>query len=184
MSLKDLMKGTSGALLCNDEATSAPRSGWVGVLPVKELPRPEGVGADDDLHVERLQIVVHCPECSNYARIVGDGSEYRNVTKLLSPRYACSVCSWGPSPGDCPERWQVYYAGRLNGMMMFAMNEEHMAVLVAYLETAPNRRNTTEYPWEYRGLMGRLPRGILSGRFRGDMVSLVKRLQRTRPHGI
>lgn len=184
MPLKGLMKGTAGARLCNEEATSAPRSGWVGVLPVAELPRPEGVGANDELHEERLQIAVECPNCTNYARIVGTGSEYRNVTKLLEPRFACSVCSWGPKPGDCPERWKVYYAGRLGGTMVFAMNEEHMEVLVAYLETPPNRRNTTEYPWEYRGLMGRLPRGILSGRFRGDMVSLVKRLQRTRPHGI
>lgn len=183
MSLKDLYRG-KGARLVNEEATSAPRSGWVGVLPVDELPRPEGVKEDEELHVEQLEIAVQCPSCSNYARIVGMGSEFRNITKLLEPRFACSVCTWGPSPGDSPEKWQVYYAGRLEGTMMFAMNEEHMAVLVAYLETPPNRRNTTEYPWEYRGLMGRLPRGILSGRFRNDMVSLVKRLQRTRPHGI
>jgi len=184
MTIKDLMRGDGGAPLCNTEATSAPRSGWVGVLPVEELPRPEGVTLDDELHVEWLQIAVHCPDCTNYGRIVGEGSEYRNVTKLLNPMFACSVCSWGPTPHDCPERWQVYYAGRLGGTMVFAMNEEHMDVLVAYLETPPNRRNTTEYPWEYRGLMGRLPRGILSGRFRNDMVSLIKRLQRTRPHGI
>ncbi len=185
MNLRDLERDDSaGHPLCNEEATSAPRSGWVGVLPVEELPRPEGVSEDDELHVERLSIAVHCPECSNYARIVGDGSEFRNITKLLEPRFGCSVCSWGPSPGACPEKWQVYYAGRLGGTMVFAMNEEHMEILVRYLETPPNRRNTTEYPWEYRGLMGRLPRGILSGRFRGDYVSLVKRLQRTRPHGI
>ncbi len=184
MSLKGLMKGTHGAPLCNEEATSAPRSGWIGVLPVDELPRPEGVSVDDELHVEHLQIAVHCPSCSNYARIVGDGSEYRNVTKLVDPRFACSVCSWGPSPGDSPQRWQAYYAGRLGGTMVFAMNEEHMDVLVTYLEIPPNRRNTLEYPWEYRALMGRLPRGILSGRYRNDMVSLIKRLQRTRPHGI
>ena len=184
MSIKELMRGEAGAPLVNTEATSAPRSGWVGVLPVDELPRPEGVTLEDELHVEWLQIAVQCPNCTNYARIVGEGSEYRNVTKLLDPQFACSVCSWGPSIGDCPERWQVYYAGRLGGTMVFAMNEEHMDVLVSYLETPPNRRNTTEYPWEYRGLMGRLPRGILSGRFRHDMVGLIKRLQRTRPHGI
>lgn len=184
MSLRDLAKG-GGRPLLNEEATSAPRSGWIGVLPVDELPRPEGVKEEDELYVEQLEIAVQCPECTNYARIVGEGSEFRNVTKLLDPRFACSVCSWGPTtPEDSPHKWQVYYAGRLGGTMVFAMNEEHMEVLVAYLETAPNRRNTTEYPWEYRGLMGRLPRGILSGRFRGDMVSLVKRLQRTRPHGI
>lgn len=184
MTLKDLAKGEGGHLLSNEEATSAPRSGWIGVLPVAELPRPEGVKETDELYVEQLEIAVQCPDCTNYARIVGDGSEFRNVTKLLQPRFACSVCSWGPTPEQCPERWQVYYSGRLGGTMMFAMNEEHMEVLVAYLETPPIRRNTTEYPWEYRGLMGRLPRGILSGRFRGDMVSLVKRLQRTRPHGV
>lgn len=188
MSLRALMKGTGGHPLRNVEATSAPRSGYVGVLPVEELPRPEGVAEDDaewEPHVTTLQIAVHCPSCTNYARIVGEGSEFRNVTKLLEPRFACSVCSWGPtSVEDTPARWQVYYAGRLGGTMVFAMNEEHMDVLVAYLETPPKRRNTTEYPWEYRALMGRLPRGILSGRFRGDYVSLVKRLQRTRPHGI
>lgn len=184
MSLRELMRGTGGHPLTNTEATSAPRSGWVGVLPVEELPRPEGVTLQDELHVEPLEITVHCPDCSNYARIVGTGSEYRNITKMLDPRFACSVCSWGPTETSCPERWQVYYAGRLGGTMVFAMNEEHMEVLVAYLETAPNRRNTVEYPWEYRALMGRLPRGILSGRFRGDMVSLIKRLQRTRPHGV
>jgi hypothetical protein len=183
MSLRDLRKGI-GHALCNEEATSAPRSGYVGVLPVTELPVPEGVSPDDEQYEAPLEIAVHCPECSNYARIIGTGSEFRNITKLLEPKFACSVCSWGPTPGDCPERWQVYYAGRLGGTMVFAMNEEHMRVLVAYLETPPNRRNTTEYPWEYRGLMGRLPRGILSGRFRNDMVSLIKRLQRTRPHGI
>jgi hypothetical protein len=183
MSLRDLRKG-KGALLVNEEATSSPRNGWIGVLPVDELPRPEGVREDEELYTEQLELAVQCPDCTNYARIVGIGSEFRNVTKLLQPRFGCSVCSWGPAPHDSPEKWQVYYAGRLNGMMMFAVNEEHMDILVEFLETPPNRRNTTEYPWEYRGLMGRLPRGILSGRFRNDMVSLVKRLQRTRPHGI
>lgn len=184
MSVRRLRRG-GGAPLCNEEATSAPRSGYVGVLPVAELTAAEGADlADDELYATELHIAVHCPSCSNYARIAGTGAEFRNVTKLVDPRFACSVCSWGPSPGDCPERWQVYYAGRLGGTMVFAMNEEHMDVLVAYLETAPNRRNTTEYPWEYRALMGRLPRGILSGRFRNDMVSLIKRLQRTRPHRI
>jgi len=184
MTLAALMKGTGGHLLHNEEATSAPRSGWIGVLPVAELPRPEGLKDGEELYVTDLQVAVHCPDCSNYARIVGEGSEFRNITKMLEPRFACSVCSWGPTEAETPERWQVYYAGRLGGTMVFAMNEEHMEVLVRYLETPPNRRNTTEYPWEYRGLMGRLPRGILSGRFRGDMVSLVKRLQRTRPHGV
>lgn len=184
MSLRALMKGTGGTPLCNEEATSAPRSGWIGVLPVDELPRPEGVKEDEELYEAPLELAVQCPNCSNYARIVGTGSEFRNITKLVEPRFACSVCSWGPSPGDSPQKWQAYYAGRLGGTMLFAMNEEHMEVLVSYLETPPNRRNTTEYPWEYRALMGRLPRGILSGRFRNDMVSLVKKLQRTRPHGI
>jgi hypothetical protein len=177
--------GTGGAPLRTEEATSAPRSGWVGVLPVEELPRPEGVKEDEELHTEQLELAVQCPNCTNYARIVGIGSEFRNITKLLEPRFACSVCSWGPtSPDDSPQKWLAYYAGRLGGTMLFAMNEEHMDVLVEYLETPPNRRNTIEYPWEYRALMGRLPRGILSGRFRNDMVSLVKKLQRTRPHGI
>ncbi|MCW2928438.1 MAG: hypothetical protein JWM86_2406 [Thermoleophilia bacterium] len=184
MSLKELMKGTGGHLLTNEEATSAPRSGYVGVLPVEELPRPEGLAEGAELHVEWLQIAVTCPNCTNYGRIVGEGSEYRNITKMLSPMFACSVCSWGPTEEECPDKWAVYYSGRLGGTMVFAMNEEHMEVLVGYLETPPNRRNTTEYPWEYRALMGRLPRGILSGRYRGDMVSLVKRLQRTRPHKI
>jgi hypothetical protein len=183
MSLRELMKG-GGTPLCNEEATSAPRSGWIGVLPVDELPRPEGMPDDEELHEARLELAVTCPSCSNYARIVGTGSEFRNITQLVDARFACSVCSWGPSAGDCPEKWQAYYSGRLGGTMLFAMNEEHMDVLVAYLETPPNRRNTTEYPWEYRALMGRLPRGILSGRYRNDMVSLVKKLQRTRPHGI
>lgn len=181
--LKDLRKG-GGHSLTNEEATSAPRSGYVGVLPVDELLPPEHAPPDWEPHEARLEIAVQCPNCSNYARIVGEGSEFRNITKLIDPRFGCSVCSWGPSPGDCPERWQVYYSGRLGGTLVYAMNEEHMEVLVEYLETPPNRRNTTEYPWEYRALMGRLPRGILSGRFRNDMVSLVKRLQRTRPHGI
>lgn len=183
MNLRDLRRG-GGSPLCNEEATSAPRSGWIGVLPVEELPRPEGVALDDELYTEWLELSVHCPDCTNYARIGGTGSEFRNITKLLEPKFLCSVCSWGPKVGDCPEKWQAYYAGRLGGTMVFAVNEEHMEVLVAYLETPPNRRNTNEYPWEYRSLMGRLPRGILSGRFRNDMVSLVKRLQRTRPHGI
>lgn len=184
MSLKQLMRGSGGAPLCNEEATSAPRSGWIGVLPVEELPRPDGMPEHEEPYETRLEIAVQCPSCSNYARIVGHGSEFRNVTKLLDPRFGCSVCSWGPSPGDSPEKWQVYYAGRIGGTMLFAMNEEHMDVLVGYLETPPNRRNTYAYPWEYRALMGRLPRGILSGRFRADMVSLVKKLQRTRPRGV
>ncbi|MCW2961361.1 MAG: hypothetical protein JWM25_687 [Thermoleophilia bacterium] len=174
----------TGKPLLNEEATSAPRSGWIGVLPVEELPRPEGVKETDELYTELLDIAVQCPDCTNYARIEGIGSEFRNITKMLDPVFGCSVCSWGPSEHDNPEKWQVYYAGRLEGAMVFAMNEEHMAVLVEYLETPPIRRNTVEYPWEYRALMGRLPRGMLSGKFRGDMVSLVKRLQRTRPHGI
>jgi hypothetical protein len=220
MDMRALDRG-GGALLTNEEATSAPRSGWIGVLPVDVLPVPGAAAAeeataaaeaakdpapaeermsepdhdaravavddddsDSDVYHTRLRIAVHCPDCTNYARIVGTGSEFRNITKLIEPRFGCSVCSWHPRPGECPEKWQVWYAGRLGGTMVFAMNEEHMEVLVAYLETPPKRRNTVDYPWEYRSLMGRLPRGILSGRFRTDMVSLVKRLQRTRPHGI
>lgn len=183
MNLRDLHRG-GGSPLTNEEATSAPRSGWIGVLPVEELPRPEGMAEDAELYSTPLELSVHCPDCTNYARIAGTGSEFRNITKLLDPVFGCSVCSWGPKEDDCPVKWQAYYAGRLGGTMVFAVNEEHMDVLVEYLETPPNRRNTVEYPWEYRALMGRLPRGILSGRFRNDMVSLVKRLQRTRPHGI
>jgi len=183
VTLKDLKRG-GGALLTNVEATSAPRSGYIGVLPVDELLPPEHAKQDAEVYQTPLELAVHCPDCTNYGRISGEGSEFRNITKLLQPRFACSVCSWGPTESECPERWQAYYTGRLGGTMMFAVNEEHMQVLVEYLETPPNRRNTTEYPWEFRALMGRLPRGILSGRFRNDMVSLVKRLQRTKPHGI
>src|SRR3954462_8295955 len=114
MSLRALRKGTGGHLLLNEEATSAPRSGWIGVLPVEELPRPEGLAEDDELHTEELELAVHCPNCSNYARIAGTGSEFRNITKLPEPRFACSVCSWGPtSAEDTPHRWEAYYAGRL-----------------------------------------------------------------------
>lgn len=184
MSLRDLRKG-GGYPLLNTEATSAPRSGFIGVLPVDNLaPTESELASGDDPHEEFLEIAVHCPDCSNYARIVGFGSEFRNITKLVDPRFSCSTCSWHPQEHTSPQKWQAYYAGRLGGTMLFAMNERHMDVLVNYLETPPNRRGTVEYPWEYRALMGRLPRGILSGRFRNDMVSLIKRLQKTRPRGV
>lgn len=163
--------------LCNEEATAAPRQGRIGVLPVDELP-------DDAAQCERLMVAVQCPGCANYGRVAGMGAEFRNVTKLIDPAFVCSVCSWGPAPHDCPTDWTAYYAGRLGGTLVWAVNEEHMDVLVEYLETPPNRRRSVAFPWEYRALMARLPREIASGRIRNDMVSLVKRLQRTRPHGV
>jgi hypothetical protein len=57
-------------------------------------------------------------------------------------------------------------------------------VLVKFLETPPRRRKRVEFGWEYRALMGRLPMQATSGRFRNDMVSLIKKMQRTRPRGV
>ena len=166
-----------GHPLTNTTATSAPRQGFVGVLPVEEF--------DDDVtYVTRLAISVQCPNCMNYARVSGRGPEYRNITKMLEPHFQCSVCSWEPAPHDTPEQWKVYYAGRLGGTLVWAVNEEHMDVLVVFLETQPQRRKRVQFPWEYKALMGRLPHEITSGRFRNDMVSLIKRLQRTRPRGV
>jgi hypothetical protein len=166
------------APLCNNHATSAPRQGKLGVLPVDELPDGEHA------YITKLTIIVECPSCSNYAWVEGDGSEYRNVTKMLNPGYVCSVCSWKPSPGDSPEQWQAYYAGRLGGTLVWAVNEEHMEALVRFLETNPRRRKRVEFGWEYKSLMSRLPHEVTSGRFRNDMVSLIKRLQRMRPRGV
>ncbi len=164
--------------LCNDHATSAPRQGQLGVLPVEEL--PDG----PDAYVTRLRIIVECPSCSNYAWVEGDGSEYRNVTRMLHPGFGCSVCSWAPSETSCPEQWKAYYAGRLGGTLVWAVNEEHMDVLVKFLETNPRMRKRVVFGWEYKSLMQRLPHEVTSGRFRNDMVSLIKRLQRTRPRGV
>lgn len=165
--------------LTNEHATSAPRQGFLGVLPVASL-------ADDggDPYLTRLRIIVECPRCTNYAVIEGEGSEYRNVTRMLSPAFRCSVCSWRPSANDAPEQWKAYYAGRLGGTLVWAVNEEHMDVLVKFLETHPRMRKRVVFGWEYKSLMGRLPHQVTSGRFRNDMVSLVKRLQQTRPHGV
>jgi hypothetical protein len=182
------MGRASGHLLCNETATSAPRQGWLGVLGVGQLTAAdasgEGASSNGQLYLTPLVIAVQCPNCTNYARITGEGNEYRNITKMLDPRFACSVCSWGPKPGDSPEQWQAYYAGRLGGTLVWAANEEHMDVLVRYLEAPPQRRKRVEFGWEYRSLMNRLPHEITSGRARHDMVSLIKRLQRTRPRGV
>jgi hypothetical protein len=176
MAARKIVRGGGGPLL-NSEATSAPRSGWIGVLPVDELPEEAAQEA-------RMIVAVQCPECNNYARIEGRGDEFRNVTKLIDPRFQCSVCSWVPRPHDSPQQWRAYYAGRLGGTLMWAMNEEHMDVLVRFLEVPPRRRSRVEFPWEYKALMSRLPTDITSGRLRNDMVSLVKRLQRTKPRDI
>jgi hypothetical protein len=164
-------------LLRNETATSAPRQGFVGVLPVEDFEDPHTYRA-------RLRIAVVCPNCSNYATVSGIGPEYRNITKMIEPELTCTVCSWIPAGHDTPDMWRVYYAGRLGGTLIWAVNEEHMEVLVKFLETNPRRRKRVEFPWEYKALMGRLPHEATSGRFRNDMVSLIKRLQRTRPRGV
>lgn len=147
------------------------------MLPVEAL--------EPDVYRTRLRIAVSCPECTNYATIEGDGSEYRNITKMEHPTFRCSVCSWGPTgEQDTPHQWRVYYAGRLGGTLLWAVNEEHMAVLVEFLETMPRWRKRVEFGWEYRALMARLPRGITSNRSRSDVVSLLKKLQRTRPRHV
>jgi hypothetical protein len=166
-----------GHPLHNETARSAPRQGVIGVLPVDDL-------GEEVTYVTRLTICVTCPNCANYARIVGDGGEYRNITKMLAPHLVCSVCSWAPAAHDTPDQWRAYYAGRLGGTLIWAMNEEHMDVLVDFLETNPRRRKRVEFPWEYRALMSRLPHEATSGRYRNDVVSLIKRLQRTRPRGV
>ena len=162
--------------LLNTTANSAPRRGEVGVLPADELPHPE--------HVTALRIVVKCPECSNYAVLEGRGEEFRNVTQMIDPTFCCSQCSWEPATHDTPERWPVYYGGRLGGTLIWAMNEEHLDVLVRYLETPPNRRSGVQFGWEYRRLMARLPNEATSGRYRNDVVSLLKKLLKTKPHGV
>lgn len=167
----------AAAPLRNETATSAPRSGAIGVLPVDDLP--------DAKYVTRLRIAVICPSCSNYATVEGQGEEYRNITKMLEPTFCCSVCSWRPSNArDTPQQWRVYYAGRLGGTLIWSVNEEHMEVLVRFLETQPRRRKRVEFPWEYKALMSRLPIEATSGRSRNDMVSLLKKLQKTRPRGV
>lgn len=167
---------SKGTPLTNEIATSAPRRGEVGVLPVDEL--------TDPAHVTRLRIAVVCPECMNYATIEGRGSEFRNVTQMLEPTYRCSQCSWEPAAHDTPERWRVYYGGRLGGTLIWAMNEEHLELLVRYLETPPRRRKRLEFGWEYGRLMQRLPPEATSGRQRNDVVSLMKKLLKTRPRDL
>lgn len=171
-----MSRSETGTPLRNETATSSPRSGQVGVLPVDAL--------DAGAYVTPLHICVTCPYCSNYARILGSGNEYRNVTKMRDPVFRCSVCSWRPAAHDTPRQWAAYYRGRLEGTLIWAMNEEHMEVLVRFLETQPRRRKRVEFPWEYRALMSRLPHQATSGRFRNDTVSLIKKLQRTRPRGV
>jgi hypothetical protein len=173
----DEPKRDAGHPLLNENASSAPRSGEVGVLPV------DGLGSDE--YSTKLRIAVTCPECSNYGVLEGRGSEYRNVTKMVAPTYRCSVCSWGPtSASDSPMQWRVYYMGRLEGTLLWAVNEEHMEVLVEFLETSPRRRKRVEFGWEFRALMARLPRDITSNRHRNDVVSLLKKLQRTKPRDV
>jgi hypothetical protein len=103
---------------------------------------------------------------------------------MLKPMFECSACTWKPASHDTPDQWRVYYAGRLEGTLIWAVNEAHMEVLVKFLETNPRRRKRVEFPWEYKQLMSRLPHQATSGRFRNDMVSLIKKLQRTRPRGV
>lgn len=163
--------------LYNETATSAPRSGRIGVLPVDELESPG--------QLVPLFIAVACPSCTNYSRVSGTGDEYRNITKLIEPEFDCSVCSWRPTDvHDSPTDWSLYYQGRLGGTLVWAVNEPHMEALVKFLETPPKRRKRVEYDWEYKSLMARLPQQTQSGRFRNDMVSLVKKLQRTIPHDV
>lgn len=147
------------------------------MLPVDELESPA--------QQVSLYLAVTCPGCSNYARVMGDGDEFRNITKLIDPAFACSVCSWRPSnESDSPTDWSLYYQGRLGGTLVWAINERHMDALVRFLETPPRRRKRVEFDWEYKSLMVRLPVQVQSGRFRNDMVSLIKKLQRTIPHEV
>ena len=76
------------APLLNTTATSAPRSGYIGVLPVDEF--------DAGAYITPLKLSVVCPSCTNYGLVEGHGSEYRNITKMLEPTYRCSFCSWRP----------------------------------------------------------------------------------------
>jgi len=57
----------TGSELVNETATASPRAGFLGVLPVDEIP-DYGQGA----YVARLKIVVECPDCTNMATIEGD----------------------------------------------------------------------------------------------------------------
>ena len=163
-------------LLCNESATSAPRSGQIGVMPVEELPE----GSQEI----PLRLAVVCPNCMNYGSVRGIGDHFANVTKMLEPAYSCSQCSWGPKPGDSPDKWKVYYTGRLGGTLVWAANEEHLDTLINYLETAPNRRAGVKFGWEFGRLMQRLPNAVTSGRHRNDVVSLLKKLKKTRPRGL
>jgi hypothetical protein len=166
---------TPAAPLRNESASSAPRSGEVGVLPVDELP-------EETTYVTPLHISVHCPNCTSYALVEGDGGEYRNITKMLGPTFRCSQCSWRPTTdAETPRQWRVWYQGRLGGTLIWAVNEEHLDVLEEFLETSPKRRKRVEFGWEYRALMKRLPLEATSNRNRNDMVSLIKKLRMTRP---
>ena len=180
--------------------TSQPRRGIVGVAARDDMP-PE------QRH-SRLRICVQCPDCGSYADIVGHGSEYRNVTEVHDPTFACTVCSWRPgqrlgpdaarpgitagsaavagqAPGGVahppPTSWQAWYHGRLRGTLLWAVNEDHLDLLERYLETPPKRRGEVEFDAAYLRLMQRLPHGIESGRVRSDVVSLVKKLKLSGP---
>lgn len=169
-----MAKEKAPAPLLNTSALSRPRSGEIGVLPVDEI--------EDSQHITKLRIAVSCPFCMSYADICGEGDDYRNVTKMVDPTFCCSGCSWRPTTEeDSPEVWKVFYSGRLGGTLIWSMNEEHIEVLVKYLETNPKRRKRVEFGWEYRHLMQRLPNEAVSGRQRHDMVSLLKKMMKTRP---
>jgi hypothetical protein len=160
--------------LTNEAASSRPRTGELGVLPVDELPE----GSQEI----PLRLAVVCPNCTNYGIIEGIGDHFANVTKMREPRFLCSQCSWGPrNASESPERWKVYYGGRLGGTLLWCANEEHIDALIEYLETNPKRRGKVQFGWEFGRLMQRLPTEITSGRFRNDVVSLLMKLRKTRP---
>ncbi len=177
--------GTTLAPLLNDRAVSAPRTGVVGVLPMTDEELAEVAATGASPWTTELRIAVSCPECTNYAQVIGLGREYRNVTRMSSPVFWCSQCSWRPTcSDDTPIQWKTWYQGRYEGTMLWAVNEEHLDVLERFLETPPKRRKRVEFGWEYRSLMKRMPLAFTSGRHRNDMVSLVKKLRRTRPRDL
>jgi hypothetical protein len=180
------MSGTLAPLL-NTRAVSSPRSGLVGVLPVLDSSELEGenfTGTPDGWTTE-LRIAVSCPDCTNYAQIIGMGREYRNVTRMIDPVFWCCQCSWRPRDEDStPTQWKTWYQGRYEGTMLWAVNEAHLDVLERFLEAPPKRRKRVEFGWEYRSLMKRMPLEFTSGRRRNDMVSLVKKLRRTMPRDL
>lgn len=147
------------------------------MLPVAQL--------DPDRYETNLHLAVVCPDCTNYGTISGRGEEYRNVTRMLNPQFTCSQCSWGPTcVDDSPKQWRVYYAGRVGGTLLWAVNMEHIEVLIRYLETPVRRRKRVEFGWEFRHLMARLPMEATSGRHRNDVLSMYKKLKLTRPRGV